>query len=127
MTDDKRKRRLTDDEVTAICMQINSGKKLTEIAKQFDVSNITISLISSKKTHAKITTALLGDRTDNRAGSKNHLSKLTDQSVQDIRKIANQYATDKFGKLDYYKVAEHFGISYNTVRDVISGKTWNHV
>lgn len=54
-------------------------------------------------------------------GESQHLAKLTEESVKEIRRL---FATGTFSKTD---LGKRFGVTRNTIRCVIAGETWRHV
>lgn len=54
-------------------------------------------------------------------GEEQHLSKLTDDQVIEIRRLyaANEHGTRK-------KLREKYGMSEGAIRDILNGKTWKH-
>lgn len=55
-------------------------------------------------------------------GEDQHLSKLTEEQVLEIRRLyeSNQHGTRK-------KLREKFGVSESAIRDILNGKTWKHL
>lgn len=54
------------------------------------------------------------------AGTKCRLAKLTDEVIPVIRQCYRDGAT-------LNSIAERFGVSYTSIQQVVSGKTWQHV
>lgn len=54
------------------------------------------------------------------AGSKCPRAKLTEEAIPVIRQCYREGVTLKL-------IAERFGVSYTTVQQIVSGKTWQHV
>lgn len=56
--------------------------------------------------------------TSNR-GTKNGHARLRERDVRKIRELAGQLSSSEMGR--------HYGVARQTIRDVIAGRTWQHV
>ncbi len=54
-------------------------------------------------------------------GVDQHLAKLNDDAVREIRKLA------KSGEQTTGQMATRFGVHYDSIRNILYGKTWKHV
>lgn len=61
------------------------------------------------------------DRLRHKRGTDNHLSKLTDEQVSDIR---NLYAT---GRFTYQILANHYQVTASCIGAIITRETWSHL
>lgn len=52
-------------------------------------------------------------------GEKQHLSKLTESDVIEIRKLKLSYT--------YIEIGEMYGVYYSTIEKIVNGRTWKHV
>ena len=66
---------------------------------------------------------------DNRRGSKNPMSKLTEEMVREIKRRWGPYKRYSRGRdgLTRANLAEEYGISQAAVYQVLVGRMWRHV
>jgi len=55
------------------------------------------------------------------SGSRQGLSKLTEEDVREIR------ARYSFGKIGYIKLGKEFGVSHSNIVSIVNRETWKHV
>lgn len=56
----------------------------------------------------------------NQIGELNHSSKLTKESVLEIKKILKSGSSQ-------YSIAKRFGVHKMTINDIYQNKTWKHI
>lgn len=54
-------------------------------------------------------------------GEKQHLSKLTEKQVLEIREIYSQ------GKTTYRKLGQEYGVSHTVIGDIVNYQIWAHI
>jgi len=55
-------------------------------------------------------------------GEKHYISKLTEQQVKEIRKMRKENPN-----LTYTEIADIYGVSHETIYDIVKKRTWKHV
>lgn len=92
----------------------------SEIARIYKVSQFAISSILRNRTHYDPFYVPVISK-DNRVGECNHLAKLTESDIVDIR---NMYINDH---LSYNNIAKIYNVDRSTISAIIKRQTWKHV
>lgn len=110
--------KLTEGKVKNICLMLNNNIHPSEIAKQFNVSEITIHRIKGKKAWVEISNKylLVKNKTVSEVSSK----QLTENDVIKICKLLNENST-------ITSIAKQFNVSENIIKRINNGSTWKHI
>lgn len=118
---------LTEDQVREIVALRSEGLTLIDIGARFDVHYTTVQKILLGKTWAHITglprvdrLAPVPHRKRDCKGSRNNLSKLTEEEVRAIHEMRREGKTNK-------EIAEHFSVRPHTIYKIVSGRSWTHL
>lgn len=90
------------------------------LAAQFGIGQSAVSAIIRGGTWAHVG-GERGDGDQKRSGSGNHMARLTEAAVLEIR------ALHSTGNLTQQAIADQFGVSVQTVNLIVLRKTWRHV
>ncbi len=110
--------KLTSEQSLEIIRRSLAGERNKTLAEDYGVSPATI----SKLVRGLRWNGLQGARrTQSRLeGTGNHLAKLTEAKVREIR-------TAREHGMPYRQLAEQYGVAPSSILAVIQGRTWKHV
>ena len=110
--------KLTNEQSLEIVRRNLEGERHNALAKEFDVSAATV----SKLVRGLRWTELAGPRrtTSRREGAGNHLAKLTEAKVRNIRLA---HAAGESCR----ELGAQYGVRATSIHAVIQGRTWKHV
>ncbi|GIV82565.1 MAG: hypothetical protein KatS3mg051_1919 [Anaerolineae bacterium] len=121
---------LTDNELLAMCMHLCGITRDRDIARALDVTRQRAQQLRSnalykvaaqlRKMGYDVEVGASCGRAGKNRGEANANAKLTETAVREIRTLAAQGAKRR-------ELAERYGISVNTVGQVIRGEIWRHV
>lgn len=111
--------RLTPELIEKICIRINSGKRITEIAKEFDLREKTISWIKNGKTHRKYTNYLISEEIQNTWETTEASYGAADYIKEICEMLNTGYPREA--------IAKEFNVSLSAIREIHNGKTHKHL
>lgn len=113
---------------------------MRSLAREFGVDPSTVANVVNGKQWSHVTTASVdgvrltgADRSAANRGSANNFSKLTEDQVRDIKRIAatemavGDRQGSRVGKVSCRSLAKQYGVSRHTISLIVNGKTWTHV
>lgn len=106
---------LTEQEVHAICRELERGTGITEISRQLDVPYSSVYQIRRGANWKHVSSQY------NISGTKKYKAKLTED---DVRFICDRYFQDR---IPGRKIARDFGYSYDVVCKILTGKNWRAI
>jgi hypothetical protein len=112
--------KLTDGDVLDIRKRASDGDHISDIANVFGVGVSTIGFIVRGQTWAHLPGAIPLYRGKTLRGEDNPSSILNVDDVRKIRRMA------RFG-ISCRRIADRFGVSWDCVKNAVTGKTWKHV
>lgn len=111
--------KLSDDDVVAIREAYASGGyTMVDLGNAYGVTHGTISYVVRGIGYAETDGYT---RADWHNGERIHTAKLTEDVVREIRRL---YAT---GEYSYRELGDLYGVSRDTIGDVVTRKSWYHV
>jgi len=111
--------RWTPEQVLAMRRAYGAGEAISSLAQRYGVGDARMSEIVHGKayTHVPGATGNVGYR----HGEDSPSHKLTEQAVREIRAIWETRTSSVKG------LAQRYGVSYQTMRALLTGKTWKHL
>ena len=114
-------KKLTDDRVRAIKIDMINGLSNKDICDKYNLSKYTISKISRGKTYTDVyVEGFTPSNKSNSKGTKNGMAKLSLEDVLEIKRLISK------GKSNRH-ISEIFGVAPNTISRIKTGARWGHV
>ena len=112
---------LDDDIVYKIKLDMVNGLSDKDISEKYNISKYVVSKISLGKTYRYVhVEGFNPSRKDSITGSKNPMSKLTEEDVIEIRNMIIEGYKNK-------DIANKFNVKPNLISRIRNGKRWSHV
>ncbi len=111
--------KLTPKQVKEIRKRVRRGEYQIDVAKAFNISDVTVSKIAS----SSVWQGVVGNKPltiRKHTGSRHARSVLTEALVLRARKAVKRGASIPV-------LAKHYGVSYYTLWFAVTGRTWKHV
>jgi len=117
-------KKLSEEDVIAICKALNKGAKLKDLALYYGVTMTTISLIATKKMYKDIGEKYLKERIKNTRGERHHNSKLSEEEVKHIRNKIKEIEDGGLYLVNLSCIAEQYGVSSSVITNLKHNKSY---